>query len=206
MAESEGGQRSGRAGRPSVATERRGQIIDAFIRLVASHGLEGVGLDDVAAAAGMKRPALRHFVGNRDELIAATVDELRRRYEATVRALAPERPTAEALIRALFSEQWVRGLATEDAVFSALLHEATRDGSGREDVRRAYDVLLDALEEALRRDHPAASVRELRDAAYAIACLVEHNTAMQRLGYPRARSAGALTAALRLARQPSPGT
>lgn len=189
-----------RVGRPSVADERRRQIVEAFIRLIAENGLERVGLDDVAAAAGMKRPALRHFIGNRDALVAATVEELRCRYEETIRSVVPEAASAEQLIRALFSDDWVNGMGDEDVVFDALLHEATRTADGQGDVRRTYDALISEIEAALRRDHPNTALADVRDTAYAITCLVEHNTTMQRLGYPRARSAGALAAALRLAR------
>jgi hypothetical protein len=48
-------QASRRAGRPSVAPQRRAEIVDAFIRLVAERGLEAVTLDRVAAEAGVRR-------------------------------------------------------------------------------------------------------------------------------------------------------
>lgn len=188
-----------RRGRPSVADERRRQIVDAFIGLIAAHGLDRVGLDDVAAAAGVKRSALRHFIGNRDALVTATVHELRRRYEATIRGIVPESAGADQLIRALFSDDWVQGFEDEDVVFDALLHEATRSVDGPGEVRQAYDLLIAELEAALHRDHPAAPLIDVRNAAYSITCLIEHNTTMQRLGYPRARSAGALATALRIA-------
>jgi AcrR family transcriptional regulator len=188
-----------RVGRPTVADQRRRQIVEAFIRLIAAKGLERVGLDEVAAAAGVRRPALRHFVGNRRELIEVTVAELCRRYEATIRGLAPGTPRAEQLVRALFSDDWVHGGADEDLVFNALLHEAARNEGTAGEIRRAYDVLLAEIESALRRDYPGAPSSEVRDAAYAITCLVEHNATMQHIGYPRARSAGTLAAALRIA-------
>jgi AcrR family transcriptional regulator len=187
-----------RVGRPSVAEERRRQIVDAFIRLVAERGLERVALDDVAAEAQVKRPALRHFIGSRDALVVATVEELRRRYEATIRGIAGGAPDGERLVHALFSDDWVHGFAAEDLVFDALLHEATRDETGRGEVRRTYDLLLAEIEAALRRSHPGAGIAVVRDVAYAIVCLVEHNTLMQRIGYPSARSAGVRKAALEL--------
>ena len=65
-----------RVGRPSVRDERRKQIVDSFIELVAVKGLEHVSLDEVAGKAGVQRAALRHFVGNRDELTAAAIIEI----------------------------------------------------------------------------------------------------------------------------------
>jgi TetR/AcrR family transcriptional regulator, transcriptional repressor of bet genes len=56
-------------GRPSVAPQRRRQIVDATIQCMASHGVSGTTLERIADAAGMARGHIRHFAGNRDELL-----------------------------------------------------------------------------------------------------------------------------------------
>lgn len=56
-------------GRPSVAVERRRQILEAAIRCIAAHGLAGTTLDRVAEEAGMARGHVRHFAGNRDDVL-----------------------------------------------------------------------------------------------------------------------------------------
>lgn len=180
-----------RVGRPSKATERRAEIVDAFIRLVAVHGLEGVTLDDVASEAGVKRAAARHFVGNRPELIAAAVEELTRRYRTTVAEAVGEAPSIERLIDALFGRVWVHDLSDVSHAFDALMQEAARHAPTRVLVKQAYEVLLDEIAKALERSRPSMSAAERRDAAYAIACLAEHNALMQQLGFPAARSAAA---------------
>ncbi|SFR83367.1 transcriptional regulator, TetR family [Agromyces sp. CF514] len=58
--------------RPSVAAERREQIIDATMTTIAEHGIHGTTLDRIADAAGMSRGHVRHFVGNRDRLLLDT--------------------------------------------------------------------------------------------------------------------------------------
>ncbi|GAA1511227.1 AcrR family transcriptional regulator [Agromyces terreus] len=58
--------------RPSVAAERREQIIDATMTTIAEHGIHGTTLDRIADAAGMSRGHVRHFVGNRDRLLHDT--------------------------------------------------------------------------------------------------------------------------------------
>lgn len=55
--------------RPSVAAERREQIIQAAIQTLAEHGAKNASLDRIADAAGMSRGHIRHFVGNRDRLL-----------------------------------------------------------------------------------------------------------------------------------------
>jgi AcrR family transcriptional regulator len=180
-----------RVGRPSKVTQRRAEIVDAFIRLVAAHGLESVTLDDVASEAGVKRAAARHFVGNRPELIAAAVEELTHRYRATVEEAVGEAPSIERLIDALFGRVWVHDLSDVSHAFDAVMQEAARHEPTRVLVRQAYEVLLDEIDQALERSRPAMSAAERRDVAYAIVCLAEHNALMQQLGFPAARSTSA---------------
>lgn len=58
-------------GRPSVAAARRRQILEAAIRCIAAHGMSGVTLDRIADEAGMARGHVRHFAGNRDDILVA---------------------------------------------------------------------------------------------------------------------------------------
>ncbi|MBN9176417.1 MAG: TetR family transcriptional regulator [Microbacterium sp.] len=57
--------------RPSVAQARRRQILEATIRCIAGHGMSGASLDRIAEEAGMARGHVRHFAGNRDDILAA---------------------------------------------------------------------------------------------------------------------------------------
>lgn len=180
-----------RIGRPSKVAERRAAIVDAFIRLVAERGLEGVTLDDVASEAGVQRAAARHFVGNRPELIAAAVGELTRRYRSTIEEAVGVAPSIERLIDALFGRVWIYDLGDVSHAFDVLMQEAARHEPTKALVKQAYEVLLGEIDEALQRSRPSMSVVERRDAAYAIACLAEHNALMQQLGFPAARSIAA---------------
>ena len=60
--------------RPSVKTERTAEILDAFERSVARFGVEGSTLERIAEEAGLRRSLLRHYVGNRDDLLDALVE------------------------------------------------------------------------------------------------------------------------------------
>ena len=55
--------------RPERGEERREQILNAFEVCVGKKGLEGTTLSDVAREAGLPRPLLRHFMGNREEMV-----------------------------------------------------------------------------------------------------------------------------------------
>lgn len=182
-------------GRPPVRDHRRRQILDAFLDLVAANGLGGVSLDDVASAAGVQRAAIRHFVGNREHLIMAAIEEIT---TSAVDDLGTP-STFTAFAAALFSPRRVENLTVADDAWNALIPEALRLPGGRELVKASYDRLIAVIADALRRDYPDAPAAGIRDTAYAIACLAEQHFTFQRLGFPRARSGAAMDAAVALA-------
>ena len=182
-----------------MIVERRRQIVSAFIDLVAERGLERVTLEEVAEAAGVQRAQLRHFIGNREDLVVAAVDELARRYEVSAAEMGVgEEPTIDQLIGLLFSDELSRDQPVETAAFDALRAEASRHPASRGAIVKGYDMLLGQLASALRREYPGAPTARIRDVAYVVLCLVEHNTLLQQLDYPRARQLAARKAARRL--------
>ncbi|WP_254429764.1 TetR/AcrR family transcriptional regulator [Ruegeria atlantica] len=51
--------------------QRSEEVLDAYMTCVARYGLDGATQERVAAEAGVKRPLLRHYLGNRDQMITA---------------------------------------------------------------------------------------------------------------------------------------
>lgn len=194
----------GKVGRPSLMALRRGQIVDAFIALVARNGLEAVTLDDISAAANVQRSSVRHFVGNRNQLIAAAIVELSERYARSIREAAGGVGGIDELIAMMFSPDWLADIDDTDRALRSLVEEAVRDEQLVDHVRRAVDALMAEIQAALRRDLPEVPAAQIRETAYSLVCLVEHNKFMQRLGYPTslskaaARSARALVGELTL--------
>lgn len=186
-----------RVGRPSIRGQRKEQIVSAFIGLVAERGLERVSLDDVAKSAGIQRPALRAFVGNRDELVRAAIAEITR---VALADMNEERPL-ERVVTMLFNPNRMDNLSVEDRAWWELLAEAMRSPETRDAVKKCYDQLCRLIASALRQAYPHAPQSRIADTAYAIAIMAEYNYTFQRLGYPRARCLGLKNAALTLAAQ-----
>ena len=69
--------------RKSVKTQRSKEILEAFERCISKWGLDGASLERIATESAIKRPALRHFIGNRDELIIALVKSMVSEYKFT---------------------------------------------------------------------------------------------------------------------------
>lgn len=175
--------------------ERKRQIVDAFIELVAIRGLEHVSLDDVAAEAGVQRAALRHFVGNRDELVRTAIIEITR---LALLDLATPRPFDD-VIKLLFSPVRIRDFDVVTRAWQELMPEAMRSADTRAVIKECYDQLLAHIAHGLHEEYPKATPADITDTAYAIACMAEHNYTFQRIGYPRTRCKGLQESALALA-------
>lgn len=70
--------------RPRLSDTRRPQILDAFSTCIARHGLEGTTLERIAEVAGMKRTILRHYIGNRDNLVIQAAERIQDRFVSWV--------------------------------------------------------------------------------------------------------------------------
>ena len=67
-------------GRNSLAKARRSQIIQAFYRCVAAHGLAKTSMRMIAREAGVQPSALHHYFKDRDEMIEEMVDHYTNRF------------------------------------------------------------------------------------------------------------------------------
>jgi AcrR family transcriptional regulator len=62
--------------RPSLKDQRSEQILDAYLTCVARYGLDGATQERIAAEAGVKRPLLRHYLGNKEGMVAALAEHV----------------------------------------------------------------------------------------------------------------------------------
>ncbi len=193
-----------RLGRPSLMAQRRSQILDAFIRLLARQGLERTTLDDIAAEADIQRAALRHFVGNRQSLIGAAITELADRHVDRIRNGLRGTAGVDELIAMVFSASWREANSVDDRAFHALAGDAAHDATVAEQVHRAYETFVGEVQAVLRRDFPKAPASRIREIAYVLVCLAEQNKAMQQLGFADSLGRAATRAARSLVRDLQP--
>lgn len=183
-----------RRGRPSVADERRAAILDAHIQLLAELGSPSVPMAQIAERAGVARTAISHFVGDRDALRVATVEELGRRYELTIRSAVGPDPTPEGIVDLLFSSAWTTTRSRDDRAFDLLQATASRHRDTRDAVRGTYALLVEELADAIVR-HSTTPPRRAAAMAYSIVCLAESNTVLLDLGFPERHNHDASTVA-----------
>jgi TetR/AcrR family transcriptional regulator len=143
--------------RPRAATyeEQRQQILAAAAALFASRGYTAATMNEVAAASGVSKATLYHYVRDKHELLAQIASGHVARLEALVADVAAQRLAPEPRLRELircFMHAYARAehehrVLTEDVKFlDAAQREAVLDGQ-----RRVVAVFAQAVT-ALRPD------------------------------------------------------
>ncbi|MFD4405095.1 TetR/AcrR family transcriptional regulator [Nocardia sp. NPDC058499] len=145
----------------SSAVDSRQALLEAAEQLYAAHGLEGVSMRDIAAAAGHRNnSAVQYHFGSREGLLMAifrfrmrTINEVRRAYldnvvqagrEGDVRALveAEIRPLTEFLAETPDGSYYARFLARVSPSVDFTLPELSEvQDAGREIVQRLIGAL-----------------------------------------------------------------
>jgi AcrR family transcriptional regulator len=181
-------------GRPTLIDERREQILAAFCRCLAKAGLEGTTLDAVAAEAGVQRAAIRHYVGNRDELVRACMEYLAVHYERDLAAeleAAPKKGRMKHILDRMFLGHTMTDSSLQDDAFDALLAAAVSDKKIRRSLLELYLVFEARIAEEIAAAYPNASAKIVAATAYAILCMIEQNNEMLWLGFPDDRAKAA---------------
>ncbi|MFJ4295498.1 TetR/AcrR family transcriptional regulator [Curtobacterium sp. NPDC089689] len=136
--------------------ERRAQILDEMIRMVAAQGVDASSLRSVADALGITHAALRHYFPSRDELLLAVYHEHEVRSQAD-----PERvKSAIGDMR----DSAVRNRAVPGLVqlYTTLSADAVQEGhpATREFMRERFAALRAELAEWIRADQAAGRIRD----------------------------------------------
>jgi AcrR family transcriptional regulator len=184
-------------GRPSLAAERREQVLGAFARCVARAGFAGTSLEDIAEESGLARGHVRHYLGNRhDQMVALAewVSTEDRAEFARVSEAPDDRSRVDAVMRYLFDPSFYEP-CDDMAVFLALFEEALRDDALRDMFRDSYNDIVDTMARALvgasRAGEPGARPLSADDAdgiAYLLLCAAVGNAHLSQTGISPARA------------------
>ena len=139
--------------RPSLKQQRSREILEAFVTCVARYGLEGATQDRIAEEAGVRRTLLRHYLGNRDDMVAALGTHVVARFDQLTDAFGEalhHSGTPSELIDLLFDA----GSATDPRltlVFQALTSAAQTNPQLRDPLRASIERFIALLSGHLRR-------------------------------------------------------
>lgn len=147
--------------RPSLTDIRSRQILDAFVSCVARYGLHGSTQKLIAEAAGVKRPILRHYLGNKEHMISALVRHVCERYDEQLDWLCASLPTqnrGEAMLKLLYQTpvDYELGLT-----FQALVIHCS-DGEEGAALKSCLERFSEAIARELESQFPCAPA-QLRD-------------------------------------------
>ncbi|WP_156759090.1 TetR/AcrR family transcriptional regulator [Microbacterium karelineae] len=154
--------------RPSVAAERREQIIGATMTTIAEHGIHGTTLDRIADAVGMSRGHVRHFVGNRDKLLLDTAVAVFADDSGAVGSILPAGvQNMRGALDYLFGVEF-GGPDVENAIVLGLVEFSRQRPEIAEVLTTAYTRTRVQLRELIARERPNASPESCATAAYGV--------------------------------------
>jgi len=83
----------------STPFDRRQAVIDTFLSVVATRGVESASFRTVADEAGVSLGTVQHYFRTREDLLAATYGEVLRRIRSRIKALEQDGDARERLQR-----------------------------------------------------------------------------------------------------------
>lgn len=156
-------------GRPSKKTERTEQILQALQRCVARYGLEGSTLERIAEEAGLQRSLLRHFAGNRNELVqqlaGRVIGQSDQQWAEFINYL-PEKNVTTALLDGLFTED--NSDAEFILVIESLIFAAGQDEPLRKQMQAWMYRFTNDMKSILLRDNQSAEDEHLDAIAFGL--------------------------------------
>ena len=140
---------------PNYASQREAILAQAAV-LFARQGYSGTSMNQVAAACGISKPALYHYVRDKQQLVATIAQEHVARLEAVVRDVLRLPLEPEPRLRELILRFMAEYAGAQDA--HRVLTEDVRylDAEARERVIAAERRVVDAFAAAVAAVRPGA--------------------------------------------------
>jgi TetR/AcrR family transcriptional repressor of bet genes len=159
-------------GRPSLRTIRQEELLDAVVGIITSKGVAGLTVADVAKLAGTQSSKVHHYLGSREEMIAAAIDRAMASVEGivldTLSSVEPHNRLdgqIEILFGTSFLEPHINQLI-DQLIAASYLDEAIRVNVSRM-YQRFLEILIDSFDLAV----PNLPVEERHQAAHTILAL-----------------------------------
>lgn len=142
--------------RPSMAAQRKEEILDAFEQCILQDSLETTSLEKLAEQAKMKRSILRHYIGNRDDIIIALSERFKTYYQEQWQltlAMLPEENRLSTLLDILFADR-DQAYINKSIVGEAIFTQAKRLDTVRTHQLSSMKESIDVITQELKRAFP----------------------------------------------------
>ena len=159
-------------GRPSLRIIRQEELLDAVVGIITTKGVAGLTVADVAKLAGTQPSKVHHYLGSREEMIAAAIDRATNSVEEiVVNALSSLEPhhRLDAQIEILFGADLLEphiNQLIDQLIAATYIDEVIRVNVSRM-YQRFFEILIDSFELAV----PNLPVEDRHQAAHTILAL-----------------------------------
>lgn len=186
-------------GRPAKREQRTEEILDAFQRCVAKFGLEGSTLERIAEEANLQRSLVRHFAGNRSELIEKLTDRILKRSDNDWQYFISTVPAingADYLVTYMFSGEYSDPELI--LVIESLIFSASRDDLLKIRLQSWVNHFIDSIAQILDSEFPDNTRQDIHAVAFGIISLYFNLDSLSPLGLAEDNRRSALSAAKKL--------
>ncbi len=152
--------------RPSIKSERKEEILQAYERCMALYGVEGATQKRIAEEAGIARPLLRHHVGNNEELLLEAARRYAERCKVSMQELA-DYPFSglEGLLDVLFLDNSDVTSPADTMIATGLIVVAQTDERIKAIMSDWFDDIQNKFEQVLTGLFPSAEKEEVASIA-----------------------------------------
>ena len=124
--------------RPSNTEERRGQIVEGLLAVMAERGYERATIQEVARAAGLSPGLVHYHFHDKQEILLVGVNELAARVRARVAARVARASGARAKVDAFLDAYLATGKDADPAAVAAWV-TISAEAVKQPEVRAAYE-------------------------------------------------------------------
>lgn len=170
--------------RKSLVEVRREQILQGFERCVIKYGLD-TSLEQIAAETGVQRSIIRHYIGNRDELVEALMDRITQAYVEDIRvsiATIVDARSETRLLDYLFDVKEDYG-DWDRAIVNVLVTSKERFPNAKQKLQRMFGEAIEMITHALTLLYEDAAPEQCSRVGYALFCLVTTHETVQWIGF-----------------------
>lgn len=173
-------------GRKDLTEQRHEDILDAFERCLIKYGLEESTLERVAQETGKSRNIIRHYIGNREDLIAAFVERILLRIKqvaADTLADTPKQELVPNVLNFLFQERTANDPPDlGERMLGGMWRIREQSPLTQQALLNFYKEFEKILTDGLSRLYPNVSTGKCQEVAYSIICLAETNWVLGSVG------------------------
>jgi TetR/AcrR family transcriptional regulator, cholesterol catabolism regulator len=138
----------------SRADEQRKRILAAAVTVFSRRGYRAASMNDVASQVGLSKPALYHYVRNKQDLLVAVYEEVLDESLASARAIVAAAPSTREAVRRLVVDRAAYTCEHRDLLTICFEEESELPPELAKPIlerRRTYERLVrDTVEEHLR--------------------------------------------------------